>query len=340
VNQPLTILGWANDHGGCGNYRVGLPMWALAQLGHDTLAFTHLNIEVENDVDLLVGQLISGEPRSTQWRELARRPGRSFAMVYEIDDDVWNLKDTHPARLDFEGEVGESVRQNIAMADAVTVTNDHLAEIVSAFNREVHVLPNCIDKAVLRRVLEPNERITVGWAGGAGHDKDFASVRNDLKTFFRRNPEVDTHFVGVNHGPEVGRPDSRFTGWTKNLTEYLDKLDFDLGIAPLAYHAFNRSKSDLRFLEYASLGIPVVASDFGPYARTIQHGVNGFLVRHPHEWSKYLRQLVADDVLRSEIGRAAREWAQTRTIQANIWRWEEVYRKTISGYAASDRAAA
>jgi glycosyltransferase involved in cell wall biosynthesis len=331
MDRRLKILGWANDHGGCGNYRVGLPMWALEQLGHDTLAFTYLNIEVDDSVDLLVGQLISAEPRSEQWRALARKPDRSYGLVYEIDDDVWRLKDTNPARTDFEGEVGESVRRNIEMADAVTVTNNRLAEVVSAYNKNVFVLPNCIDQAQIRREITPNERLTVGWAGASGHDKDFQSVQRELKTFFRRNPQVDTHFVGVNHGPDIGRPDSRYTGWTKNLTEYLAKIDFDLGIAPLAYHAFNRSKSDLRFLEYASLGIPVVASDFGPYSESIEHGVTSFLVRHPHEWNKYLRQLVLDDELRQEVGRNARDWAATRTIQANSWRWEDVYLKVCGG---------
>lgn len=339
MDRPLKILGWANDHGGCGNYRVGMPMWALGQLGHDTLAFTVLNIDVDDSVDILVGQLISGPERTAQWQELVHRPNRSYAAVYEIDDDVWNLTLTHPSRTQFEGDVGESVKDNIRIADAVTVTNDHLAELVSQYNPNVYVLANCIDQAQVRRQRIRSERLTIGWSGGSGHGKDFDSVKNDLRTFFRRNPEVDTHFVGVNHGVEIGRPQTRFTEWSKNLTEYLDNLDFDIGIAPLAYHAFNRSKSDLRFLEYASLGIPIAASDFGPYSLSIDHGVTGFLVRYPHEWSKYLRQLVADDELRLQVGRNAHEWAQTRTIQGNIWRWEEVYRRVLGTHQYSDAAA-
>jgi glycosyltransferase involved in cell wall biosynthesis len=327
--DPLKIFGWAADHNGCGNYRIGLPMWALSQLGHDALAFSVLNVDIPADLDVLVGQMINDRPRSEVWRGLAERPGRDFALVFEIDDDLWNLRETHPQSAYYEGEIGRLVADNIAISDAVTVTTDHLAEVVSKYNRNVHVLPNCVDGSLLSHRRPTAERLTVGWAGGATHVKDFMSVATELKAFFRRNPEIDTHFVGVNFGATIGRPDTRFTGWNSNLIDYLEGLDFDLGIAPLSYNIFNRSKSDLKFLEYAALGIPVVATDFGPYARSVQHGLTGYLVKHPHEWAKYLRPLVNDADLRNEVGSNARAWAATRTIQTNAWRWESAYRSVL-----------
>lgn len=325
--EPLKVFGWATDHSGCGNYRIGLPMWCLNLMGNDALAFSVLNVEIPSDLDILVGQLIAGPERSAQWQDLAARRDRHFGMIYEIDDDIWNLSPSNPSYSYFNAAAQGRAIENIKIADAVTVTNEQLADVVSEHNPNVFVLPNCIDAALTKHERLRAEQTTVGWAGGASHGDDFRSVQNDLKTFFRRNPGVSTHFVGSNYGSAVGRPDTRFTGWVGNLVDYMHTLDFDIGIAPLAYNAFNRSKSDLKFLEYAALGIPVIASDFGPYSETIRHGVTGQLVKYPHEWAKYLRQLSQDDAMRTEIGENARSWSFTRTIQANIWRWDEAYRK-------------
>ncbi len=322
---PLKIFGWAADHAGCGNYRLGLPMWALSRLGHDAIAFTDLNVEIPDDLDILVGQSIAKPERAERWLALAATPGRSFGMVYEIDDDIWSVHPRNPAHAWYDADAQRTVAECIAAADAVTVTTEHLAGVVSRYNPNVAVLPNCFDAAILDHQRPRAERLTVGWAGGASHADDFASVAKELTSFFRRTPEVDAHFIGVNYGPLVGRPLARHTGWVTNLVDYVKGLDLDIGIAPLAYNEFNRSKSDLKFLEYASVGIPVVASDFGPYGDSVVHGVTGMLVRHPHEMVKHLRALVNDADLRAEIGANARSWAATRTIQANVWRWDEAY---------------
>jgi hypothetical protein len=328
--RPLKIFGWASSHNGCGQYRIGLPMWCLERAGNDARAFTVFEGDPPDDLDILVGQLIWDEERTEFWQENARRTDRSFGMVFELDDDIWTVHRTNEAALGYlEPELQRRFEANIRVADAVTVTTPHLAEIVSQFNPNVFVLPNCVDIALLHYQRPPTERLTVGWAGGSSHFQDFDAARGGLKTFLRHHPQVDMHFIGMNYSDLVGRPNARYTGWNANLVEYLSKIDFDIGIAPLAFHRFNRSKSDLKFLEYASLGIPVVASDFGPYADSVIHGVTGFLVKRPHEWGQYLRDLVNDEAMRTEMGINAKTWAATRVIQSNYWRWEMVYRQVL-----------
>lgn len=89
-------------------------------------------------------------------------------------------------------------------------------------------------------------------------------------------------------------------------------------------HVFNQSKSWIKALEAAALGIPIVASDLLPYRGFIDHGVTGFLVKRDHEWGQYLRALVEDEAMRLEMGKAAREKAVDYTIEKNYTVWEKV----------------
>lgn len=330
----MRIFGWAANDSGTGQYRMWMPMWALHRAGHEVETSSAPQERLPEDVDVVVGQVLVDEGRTAAWQQLAARTDRP-AMVFEIDDDIWNIHGTNDLALAFRArEVQERAEANIAVSDAVTVTTEHLAEVVGRFNSNVHVVPNQIDASLLQRDRPRNPRLTIGWAGGSSHKNDFASVQAELRTFLRRNDQVDLHVIGHDYRRELGRPEARHTGWTHDLHEYLDSVDFDIGVAPIAYHAFNKAKSDLKVLEYAALGIPVVATDFGPYTASVQHGVTGFLVRRPYDWVRYLSDLVNDEAMREEMGDNARRWAVTRTVQGNIWRWEAAYRSAIEAITA------
>lgn len=243
-------------------------MWALNAAGHDAVAFSVLNSDLPSDLDVLVGQLVCEPARSEIWQALASRAGVRPALVFELDDDIWNTHASNHGAASFnDPQILRVIEDNLRLADAVTVTTPQLGELVGQFNDRVFVLPNCVDAALLDQTRPRSERVTIGWAGGSSHINDFAATGGALRTFLRRNPEVDLHVVGTDFRRALGRPDGRHSDWSENLVDYLSKIDFDIGIAPLAYHAFNKSKSDLKALEYAALGIPVVATDYGPLQR-------------------------------------------------------------------------
>lgn len=326
---PLTIHGWAQAGAGQGNYRVGVPLWGLAGAGHRTQAV--VGSTPAWDADVVIGQLIIDEPRLYAWRELARRPGRRPILIAEIDDDLWNIHDANIHAEAFrDPELIARAEEGLRLADAVTVTTDHLAEVVSRFNDNVYVLPNYIDLNLILRQRPPSSRTTVGWTVSVSHLPEVDDLSGALSRFLRNNPEVDLHLIGQDFRSSFTAPNLRWTAWTNDLGRYLDTIDFDLGIAPLIPHAFNKSRSDIKVLEYAALGIPVVASDYGPYRSSVVHGETGFLVKHPHEWAKYLKQLIDDAPLRQLMGISAKLWASDRTIQGNVWRWEQAFRETIS----------
>jgi glycosyltransferase involved in cell wall biosynthesis len=131
--------------------------------------------------------------------------------------------------------------------------------------------------------------------------------------------------MGSDFSREMGvRERVRVTPWSKSVPDYWRAIDYDVMLAPLRPHPFNASKSPLRPLEAAALGIQVIASAYGEYEQFVEHGVTGYLVRRDHEWGRYLSELVNDEAARVEMGAAARRQAAAWTIEGNVKRWEEV----------------
>lgn len=315
----MSLFGFEDGHA-CGYYRVRLPLAALAEHGHQVDTHCGWTERCEQS-RVIIGQRV-GKPEALPiWRRLAAR----HKLVYETDDDVFTIDPSNSmAYLAHSPEVIDAVQFAASAADLVTVSTEPLAEVMRRLNPNVVVLPNFIDAAVLDIDRPRRDRVTVGWAGGDSHVRDFSGVADQIRRFLTRNPQVDFHNIGTNYLRTFRLP-GRHTGWSQDIFDYYRTIDFDIGIAPLAATAFNRSKSHIKALEYAALGIPVIASDAEPYRGFVVDGVTGWLVRSEHEWGKRLYELVNDHQMRAEMGAAAKARAAEWTIQARWQMWEAAY---------------
>ncbi len=97
---------------------------------------------------------------------------------------------------------------------------------------------------------------------------------------------------------------------------------WDVGIAPLADIPFNRARSDVKLKEYASVGLPWLASAFGPYTG-LGEDEGGRLVADD-QWYEALRALVASGRDRRKLGKRAAKWAKSQSIDRHVGRWEAV----------------
>lgn len=314
----MKIFGF-HDNSACGYYRITLPFDALAAQGWDIQTACGWDPRAEG-YPVVVGQRVGKPEALTLWRKLYLRS----RLVYETDDDFWSIDETNyralqehsPSLLDAAGEA-------IRMARLATVSTQPLAEVVGQFETPVTVLPNHIDGRLLDVERPHRGRLVVGWAGGDSHTKDWAVLAPHLKRFLARNPAVEYHGIGTPFHAVHGIQ-GRHTGW-QDVWAYYRSIDFDIGLAPLAPLVFNRSKSHIKALEYAALGIPVIASDEPPYRDFVVHGESGYLVRRDHEWTTYLRALVEDQTLREQMGKRAREVAADWTIQRGWQMWADAY---------------
>jgi glycosyltransferase involved in cell wall biosynthesis len=333
----VKVFGWAADNSGCGWYRMRMPLGELARRGHDTLVDTQLTKDWLDTCDVLVGQRICKTGPTGIWQRIARHPGRPL-LVFDLDDDLWNVD---PSSVESHAwfarpDVQDRLDRNIQVADLVTVTTEALADRIRRLNDRVVVIPNFVPAAMLD--LPPvdrggDSRVVVGWTGSSTHAMDFADAGPQMARFLERNSAVKLHTIGSNkHAFEQLMKWARrvrddqwdVSPWFDDLWGYYRELgQFDVATAPLVRHVFNESKSWIKALESAARGLPIVASDVGPYRTFVRHGETGMLVRQPHEWARYLRDLVLDPGMRAEMGAMARQVAAQNTIEGNGHLWEQ-----------------
>lgn len=277
----------------------------------------------------LIGQRICNPGPTEMWQKLAARKHRP-RLVFEIDDDLWDIEHQSERAHAFFGDpqVRANLDANIRAADAVTVTTEPLAELVRPLNSNVHVIPNYLPAWLLAHARPRRDgRVVIGWGGSSTHRMDWQQCGEQVRRYLQRAPSsVEFHLMGADYAREhrLPRERVRVTGWTESVPDYWRAIDYDIMLAPLRPHPFNRSKSNLRVLEAAILGIPVVASDYGPYAEFVEHGVTGLLVKADHDWGRHLRALVEDQAMREEMGANARRKAADWTIEQHAKEWQEV----------------
>jgi glycosyltransferase involved in cell wall biosynthesis len=340
MGLELDVFGWLADWFGCGQYRVGMPLWGLRGLGYRVMVAEKIPPELSEPAShrflsrptVIVGQRVCKPDPSGIWQRMAAEGFHK--LVYEIDDDLFTIdprSNPNGVAMYSDPIIAANIRRNVEVADLVTVSTPALAEVFGQFNHNVKVLPNYIAEDLLGVERPRRSRLTVGWGGSFTHLMDFDSSGPQIRRFLDRNTDVDFHCIGTDFRQHLKFPIERtlFTPWSPDFDAYYRSIDFDIGLAPLKSHVFNRSKSHIKALEYAALGIPAVVSAEPPYEDFVVHGETGYLVRRDHEWGKFLNELARDPGRREAMGAKARALAASYTIQGNAHRWRDAYGLSI-----------
>lgn len=101
--------------------------------------------------------------------------------------------------------------------------------------------------------------------------------------------------------------------WTEPVTSYAKNYaKFDVSLAPIKDHIFNRMKSQLKVIEAGFYKKALIASDVGPYTIDLKHSLkngnfvdgNALLVdkSRPNDWSKYMKKLINNPSWVEDLG--------------------------------------
>lgn len=172
-----------------------------------------------------------------------------------------------------------------------------------------------LNRFVTKKTFQSDNKIVLGWTGTFSSIPFLDSIKEmlidlnkteDFKVLLITN--FDYFIPGIDL--EVRR-------WNKK-TEIEDLHDIDIGLYPIPMNSWGLGKGGLKALQYMSIGIPTVATDFGTTKDIIKNGNTGFLVNDDNEWIKALKLLINDPYLRKKIGNEGRKIVEeTYSVEVN-----------------------
>ncbi|GAC1533814.1 MAG: hypothetical protein NVS3B1_28250 [Marmoricola sp.] len=265
---------------------------------------------VMTDYKVIIVQQPLGETWAKRIRSLQKI---GIKVLFEVDDFLHGVHKAkgHDFARSYEKSILPKFERCMRVADGLICSTEYIAERYARFNSNTYVCRNGIDMARYRLTIPERPTVNIGWAGATGHVHQMADWINGglLDVLVGRDKAM---FVSVGqpqlaHAVQQILGESRALGIPFTLIESYPSAMclFDIALAPAGNSRWYRGKSDLRWLEAAALGLPLVASPsiYGD----IEHGVTGFHAANAREAAEIVMELVDDEDLRRRVGATARE---------------------------------
>lgn len=254
---------------------------------------------------------------------------------FDTDDlitDVYKGHRLHSLYIDNQlDKLTEYIYNNV---DLVSVTQKKFAErIIKHVRCALVVIKNTIDYNLpcwnLPRAPIGSKPLKMGWVGGIHHDVDvkhFAGIPR-LVNQAAGKENVFWGFYGRPPQPPGEKPD-----WQQDVWEGYERMlafglkadrnyrifpalppnaygemytNIDVNLAILDDNPFNDSKSEIKAIEGARYGVPLVATNVGCYDELIVNGQTGYLIspNNPNsEWVKALSKCIKNPKHVYEMG--------------------------------------
>ena len=129
--------------------------------------------------------------------------------------------------------------------------------------------------------------------------------------------------------------------WTRPVTQYAANYSkFDISLAPIKNHVFNRMKSQLKVIEAGFYKKALIASEIGPYTIDLKHSLkngeftdgNALLVgenRNHSDWHKFVKKLVQNPNLIKDMGERLYETVKDKYNLQNVTTLRKEFYKSL-----------
>lgn len=251
-------------------------------------------------------------------------------IIYQLDDPLYiPYRSPSNGALSYLKCFGK-VRSICSLSSVVIGNSPSHVAYARRHNRNVWEIPSVVDAELYdgwRPQSHPAEPTCIGWTGSSSTAPNLQVIREPLRILSRRE-DTTVRLIGAS---DFGLPDVRHTAvpWDP-ATEVDDIRRLDVGLLPLPRTPWSPHKFYLKLVQYMALGIPPVATPLGANPVVIDDGRTGFLADGDAAWVDAVSRLIADPVLREEVGREAADVARRRyTLQANAERIVAAFRSAF-----------
>ena len=268
-------------------------------------------------------------------------------LLVDFDDNVFSQDGREPEKFAYkEGDALHYLTTLLENCTAITVSVPSLQKVYEKY-APTHVLPNMVDMKDWKFERRKHDRPTVGWAGSSSHVVDHKVLEPVYQGVVAENPDVVFSFVGHMLPEHIkglerknweikpatdwwdGNPESQMT-----YPRLLAECGYDIGLAPLIDSEFNESRSLAKWFEYTMTGIPVVASNVGPY-KELNDGYHALKSTTTNEWVENINYLLKNkDEQQRIVGIAKHHIRAKYSTDHLIPTWNEVFQSYVgTGFA-------
>lgn len=337
--QPLQANGWDGDKITLSSQRPDANKMMQGAMNADIVVFHRPYKKEMYDAAMLLkqaGKKIVMDNDDT-YRSNSGVPVQMFGKDREKLDKAINIFDTN-------------LKEFAKIADLVTVTTKFLKKEYEEVNKNVVVLPNCVDPFDWN---EPEKNDTgktrILITGSVASNKDYTNIiplleklkeREDVQIVLQALP---ADHPSLKESREVYKPEIEF--WNQYnvewypfmpLTEYLEfipTLKIDIMLIPRHDNYFNRCKSNLKFLEASMCKMATVAQSFpdgnSPYEVDKEDAENLILATTPQDWVDKVTDLLDNKKKIDILKEKSHEYVLNKyDINKCGAKWKEAY-KTI-----------
>jgi GT2 family glycosyltransferase/glycosyltransferase involved in cell wall biosynthesis len=261
-------------------------------------------------------------------------------LYYDLDDDLLHIPRDHPDAKILRPKA-KTVQRMLRRADRLFVSTSVLAESLRSVRDDAVVVPNALDERLWGQMPPPRRAgphqgpVRILCMGTATHNADFATIEPALSRLVEAfGGRVQIDMLGFSSQKTL-------PGWVRRLSMTATahgsypgfvhwmshQPSWEIGLVPLNDSAFARCKSPIKTLDYAALGLAILASDVSVYQGSLADGAGGMLVSNTEDaWYIALCRLVRDAALRQRLGQGAWEgYAAAGTLAARSEGWRKAW---------------
>lgn len=261
------------------------------------------NLKKNNDLDVLIVQRTALNSLKEARKLIDQTKNASIKLVVDNDDAFDKIGKSHP-EYNLQLKRREALNYLMEHSDEIWVSTELL--VLPQYKNRSFVMENSLDKRLWKtdKIMAKDKKtyknvLSMVYMGTATHDADFKMILPDLDRVNAKNPGS---FMLTSIGVSSDLPDRP---WIQQISPprfhslyplfvkwFLNQEKYDLGLSPLLDSEFNRSKSDIKCLDYLAIGSTPIVSDLEPY----QHSdLEEYIIKvqnKPGEWYEEIMDII------------------------------------------------
>jgi len=352
ANLPRSVNYYA-DYAGCGWWRMIAPEMLLNMYNKSIVSgLTTMVLDPRFYAGLTSIRLQrQATPIQLQFLKFLEHGAKehNYKTIYEIDDIIVkdDIPDYNRCKEAFvSDEILHSCMEMMAMSDEITVTCQYMKEYYAAKtgNKNITVLPNYparmwmdghYDKAKIQRDFQKNKKKPrIAYVGSGTHidvlnktnqRDDFSHV---VEAIIKSRKDFQWVFIGcfpLACKPFIDRGEMEFVPWfpLMELAKAYTSTNINAVVAPLENNTFNNAKSNIKYLEASTCGIPGVFQDLITYKDApLQFNKGADMIDQ-------LKALTKNTDIYMAHSKKARAYADTMWLDDHLDEFAEVYNTRI-----------